>query len=221
MTIDQHDSLDLQADIKAIVREWPDLEEALARGGSADRSGVRTVPGSQVPIDPNVSDLLAEIESWALFLARVLIDEIDWRPPRPATALSILSDIALAHFGHFSEHQDEALALSIAEDARRLRKRVRAITDPSKRRRFRLGIACTEHGTSDMGERVPCTGQYETMLDPTGLVHDMVCNRDPEHRMTLLDWQRSQRRNPLDPTHAAELIRAITRRHMTLTTDAS
>ena len=79
---------------------------------------------------------------------------------------------------------------------------------PSGRRWIPLHIACLEHGTSDKGERVVCPGQYRALLDPEkpGLIPDMVCEADPTHRISPLDWQRAARKSGFDPERMRERL---------------
>lgn len=216
----QHISDRLRKHLRTIVDWWDDLHDDLARGGGIDRTGVRTIPASRVLIDTTVSDLIAEIDSWARFLARILVDEIDWTPPTPTTTKRILDDIALARVGHFSSHPDEHLAAAVMDDAARLARTVMRTLDPNRRRRIRLGVPCLEHTTTDLGQRVPCDGEYETWLYPDELLRDMVCSRDPAHRMTPLEWQRSQRKGLIDRDAGVELLRAITHKHTSATMPA-
>jgi hypothetical protein len=130
-----------------------------------------------------------------VFLARVLIDETDWTPGSYDTA-AMLRDIADNRIGHFTAHEDDGIREAVTEDAARIARLVHKTARPSNTRTIRLGIPCLEHGTSDLGERVVCTGQYATQLDAGERISDLVCTQDPMHRMTPLEWQRSQRHDP-------------------------
>lgn len=207
-----HRSLEVQQHIDTIVRHWPALLARLGGGGGVDRSGVHVAPGSRMLIDADVSRVIGEVSEWAVFLARVLMDEVTvervdavcpwtfrvaaepWAPRSTATP-DLLHEIATERIGHFTEHEDEQLALSVADDSERLAKKVVRTAIPSGRRRIRLGIPCLEHGTTDLGERVPCKGQYTTVLAPDESIGDLVCTKDDTHRMTPLEWQRAQRRD--------------------------
>lgn len=197
MSAVEHAALAVQRDMRAIADQWPALVARLTGGGGGggDRSGVRRPPGSKPPIDVHIADVTAEIQAWVTFLARVLIDETDWTPGSHDTA-AILRSIADERTGHFTQHQDDGLAQSVLDDADRLAKLAHNTLNPTGRRTIRLGIPCLEHGTSDLGERVVCTGQYATVLSPDEAVGDMVCTQDSTHRMTPLEWQRSQRHDP-------------------------
>lgn len=192
---EQHGALTVQRHMRDITDLWPELHAALAGGGSPDSAGVHTVPSSRMPINAHVSDVIAEIDAWVHFLARVLLDETDWLPASDRTA-DILDDIATNRVGHFTEHTDEGIREATADDAKRLAKLALNTARPSGRRKIRLGTPCLEHGTTDLGERIVCTGEYTTVLDPSETIGDLVCSKDPAHRMTPLEWQRAQRHDP-------------------------
>ena len=191
----EHDSLTVQRHMREITDLWPELHAALAGRSSGDNAGVHTVPGSRMPINAHVSDVIAEIDAWVTFLARVLIDETNWLPASDRTR-DILDDIATNRVGHFTEAEDEGLRECVADDAARLAKLARNTARPTGRRKIRLGTPCLEHATTDLGERVPCTGEYTTILDPSETISDLVCSKDASHRMTPLEWQRAQRHDP-------------------------
>ena len=196
MSTAEHTALAVQRDMREIADLWPELVQRLAGGGGGgDRSGVRLPPGSKPPIDMHAADVTSEIQAWVTFLARVLIDETDWTCPSNDTA-TILRDIADNRVGHFTESDDEGLREATTDDATRLAKLARNTARPANRRTIRLGIPCLEHDTSALGERIVCTGQYATVLNEDERVGDMVCTQDATHRMTPLEWQRSQRHDP-------------------------
>ncbi len=192
---EQHSALTTQQHMRDIASMWPELVARLGGSSGGDNAGVHTVPGSKMPIDAHMSDVMAEVSEWAAFLAHVLIDETDWTPRSTDTAV-LLYDISEWRIGHFTEHPDEHLRIAIEDDAKRLAKLVRNTVRPSGRRKIRLGTRCLDYGTSDLGERIVCTGEYETILDPAETIGDLVCSKDPQHRMTPLEWQRAQRHDP-------------------------
>lgn len=195
MTAIEHAALTVQRDMREIANLWPRLNALITSGGTGDKSGVRRPPGSKPPIDVHIADVQIEVAEWVVFLARALMDETDWTPADTRTG-PMLREIADMRVGHFTSHPDEALSIAVADDAGRLAKLITNTVNPSGRRTIRLGIPCLEHGTSDLGERVVCTGQYATTLDPGERIGDLVCTQDSMHRMTPLEWQRSQRHDP-------------------------
>lgn len=191
----EHAALAVQRDMQEIAELWPELTARLSGGSGGDRSGVRRPPGSKPPIDVHIADVTSEIQAWVVFLAHVLLDETDWTCTDRDTA-AILRSIATQRVGHFTAHQDTELAHAVTEDAARLAKLAHTTARPTGRRTINLDIPCLEHATTDMGERVICTGQYATSLVPGERIGDFVCTKDPQHRMTPLEWQRSQRHDP-------------------------
>lgn len=182
-------------DLHDIARLWPELTERIAAGGGSDSSGF--VTGSKVrplPISAHVIDVITEVEEWVTFLARVLIDETDWTVTNKTTP-GLIESIA-GRVGHFTEHPDQFLAQSFCDDAQRLRELVQATAHPSGKRTLRIGAPCFEKSTSDLGERIPCPGQYTVLADPERpyVVPDIICDRDRSHRITPVEWQRAYRR---------------------------
>lgn len=232
---EQVSALNARDDLLAIADAWSELIARAAAASSGRRA--EKVKGSKVrplPIDAHVIDVITEVEQWAHFLARVLIDETEWLPPaigdprrcpwcngrgfattvhtgkrwcvlcdgRGAVPLAepnageTLRSIAEQRIGHFTAHADEMLALAFADDARRLRELVLPVARPSGRRRLRIGARCFEKGTSDLGERIPCPGQYTVLADPDKpyVIPDIVCDVDHHHRIEPVEWQRAYRR---------------------------
>ena len=208
----QHSALDTRDNMLAIADTWPDL---LDRLGNEGRAGGEKVRGTKTPglaINEAVSDVLAELTRWVGFLVHVLIDETDtWNPPRGADAPALLTHIARERLGHFTAHEDEGLRHAIADDAHRLRRLAEHTAYPTGRRWVPVHVACLEYATTDLGERTPCTGEYRVMLDPEahGMVPDMVCELDPTHRISPLDWQRAARKSGHDPAQIRERLAAV------------
>ena len=64
-------------------------------------------------------------------------------------------------------------------------------------RRFPVG-GCPEHGTSELGERVPCPGSLKATLPRSGKgASDLTCTADAAHTWPSTDWlQLGRRINP-------------------------
>lgn len=214
---EQHGALTVQQHMRDIASLWPELVARVERGsGPADGNSGGNRPkrtAAPSPVNEAVIDVIAEISEWAVFLARVLMDEVTieryvavvpfaptvttepWAPAQTHTD-ALLREIADTRVGHFTEHDDAFFAESVAEDAARLAKLALVTARPNPRRRIPLHIPCAEYGTSDMGERTPCAGSLYTTLAPDERLGDFVCDDDPSHRMTPLEWQRAQRHDP-------------------------
>jgi hypothetical protein len=102
----------------------------------------------------------------------------------------------VAHVGHFTEHEDQMLAMAFCDDAERLRKLVEATARPSGRRRLRIGARCFEKVGTDTGARVKCPGHYTVLADPDRphTIPDIVCDVNSGHRIEPVEWQRAYRR---------------------------
>lgn len=211
--------------LETIADAWTVLEKLVA-AGSTPGSGAGK-PASRVPIDAHVADVRTELALWVRFLARVLMEEVTverwpgvpwallhrvaepWAPPTLDTGL-LVRHIATERIGHFLHHEDQHLRIEFLDDAERLAGLARRTAWPSGARWLRTGVLCAEHGTSDLGERVACTGEYRVhMLPGQDVMPDMVCSEDQEHRITPLEWQRAERRKPMDVQAAAKFARTL------------
>lgn len=214
-----------QGHLETIADAWTVLDKLIA-AGSTPGSGAGK-PASRAPIDAHIADVRQEIALWTRFLARVLMEEVivervvptpwvgagtfaePWAPPTLDTG-RLARHIGKERIGHFLAHEDEHLRIEFLDDAERLAGLARRTAWPSGARWLRTGVECTEHGTSDMGERTTCKGEYRVLMLPEqGAIPDMVCNEDQEHRITPLEWQRAQRRRPMDAQAAAKLARTL------------
>lgn len=73
----------------------------------------------------------------------------------------------------------------------------RRTVDRPRYRKIPTHVQCLDYETNAKGERVPCHGEYTVTLDNDKTwiqVPDMVCDHDPEHRVTPDEWQRAARR---------------------------
>lgn len=83
------------------------------------------------------------------------------------------------------------LGKEVAKHARNLS----GIVQETGVRKFPIG-GCPEHGTSDMGERIPCPGELRAMLrkDDDLLPSEVACSVDEEHRWAAREWMQLGRR---------------------------
>lgn len=179
-----------------------------------------------VPLDLTAAQARMDIASWATYLARVLMDEVlveryvgppwtvtvvveAWSPPTSDPA-GLLRHIAENRIGHFTSG-DPLASADFLDSAEEHARRARAAAWPTGARWIRLHVPCPEAGTSDMGERVPCGGEYRMWMQPgQETLGDMVCDRDSQHRISPVEWQRAMRRKGITSTEgAARLVRTI------------
>jgi len=208
-----------------IATAWPVLTDMVAAGSTPGSGSGK--PASRTPIDAHVADVRTELALWVRFLARVLMEEVvverwpgvpwsaghrvaePWAPPTLDTG-ELAHHMATERIGHFLAHEDQHLRVEFLDDAKRLSGLARRTAWPSGARWMRTGVECTEHGTSDLGERVVCQGEYRVFMHPDqDVVPDMVCTDDSAHRITPLEWQRAQRRNPMDAQAAARFAMTL------------
>lgn len=211
--------------LETIADAWIELDDAVA-AGSAPGSGAGE-PASRAPIDAHVADVRQEVALWVRFLARMLMKEVTverviptpwinagtfaepWAPPTLDTG-QLARHIASERIGHFLHHEDQHMRIEFLDDAERVAGLARRTAWPSGARWMRTGVECTEHGTSDTGERVACKGEFRVFMQPgQDAVGDMVCTEDQEHRITPLEWQRAKRRQPMDAQAAAGFARTL------------
>ena len=207
----EHPSVRAAKDLRAIARTWPHLESALARTGAPGQGGGKPTKSASQPlvINAHVSDVMGEIASWAHFLARTLLNEtIDYLPPQQPGTPALLESIAL-RVGHFLGDHD--LANTFPDDCHDNARKAHNTAHPNGARRIPTRVKCLDHGTDQLGQRVPCDGEYTVLLNPDshGLIPDMVCNQDKAHRITPAEWQRLERRGPADPVAARAMLARI------------
>src|SRR5699024_8132369 len=111
----------------------------------------------------------------------------------------LLRDIAKWKVGHFTaDDYDEGARAAFIDDAEEMHRLALKTARPSGVRRIPLHVRCMDYGTSDLGERVACEGEYHALLLPWRPdLPDMVCDQDESHRMSPLQWQRAQKRTNL------------------------
>lgn len=83
------------------------------------------------------------------------------------------------------------LATEVGQHARNLS----GLVQETGVRKFPIG-GCPEHGTSDLGERVPCQGELSALLrkDDDLLPSEVACSADVEHRWPAREWMQLGRR---------------------------
>jgi hypothetical protein len=193
-----------------VAEAYEAIGEQLTAAGR--RGSARTQPTSRPPADLQLLAVRQEIDAWATWCGRAILDAHDaagqavelaaWTP-------ALLRDIAEVYLGVF--FADPLQAAEFMEAAEEHAHRARATAWPSGARWIRLHVSCPESGTDDVGRRVPCGGEYRMWMRPDqDVLGDMVCDRDREHRITPAEWQRAMRRKGVSsPDGAARLVRTI------------
>lgn len=114
----------------------------------------------------------------------------------------------------FTTHPGDELALEVWIDVDDVARRVRWATTP-RPSIIDVGIPCDEHGTSDLGERIPCEGRLTAAVTSGRSLPDLRCSADPTHLVTVSEWMHAswKRTRSLDPGAVRDLVRQIGRRH--------
>lgn len=114
----------------------------------------------------------------------------------------------------FTTHPGDQVALEVWTDAADVARRIRWATTP-RPSIIDVGIPCDEHGTSDLGERVPCEGRLTAAVTSGQSLPDLRCSADPTHLVTVSEWMHAswKRTRSLDPGAVRDLVRQIGRRH--------
>ncbi|HEY9250567.1 MAG TPA: hypothetical protein VIO38_15615 [Rariglobus sp.] len=173
------------SDLQTVARVWPDTEAQLtAPNKGGDGTGVRSARAPGIDLNPRVVEARKDITNTLTFWVHLLIDEHETLQLH-GTDPSAMARFIGSNVRHLTHHHDEGIALSIVEDAHRLARLVIATAYPKGARRYEPGIPCVEHATSDMGERVPCAGEYGAWVwDGMGYVPDLECSLDRGHVLT-------------------------------------
>ena len=189
----------LRRDLRTLAERWSDLEAALTSPEAAPlhlvaQPGTEDNTGNAVGIELNtqVTNARTAVAGLAWFVVGVLRDDYDdarkeFRPPADQSVPSLLLWIERWHVDHLMREGVEETALDIAADARKAEKQTYRALNAA--RTVYVGIPCVEHATTDLGERVPCTGQMTARAVP-GVMSDLVCTADSAHRIEPGQWQR-------------------------------
>lgn len=173
-----------------IVTMWPALEDHLMHeGGAIER--VTGTPEAPLPINVRVSDLIAEVRTWAIFLGRVLLDETDWQAPRFDTTPAILHSIVTTRIGHFTNDPDPRIVEQFVEDAEHLAAKVAYIVNPRppEVRKPRTRIRCRSTTTCPGVYYLPVSSDRDERSPELDEPPDLVCTVDPRHRAGALYWR--------------------------------
>lgn len=184
----------MRDDMRALADDWARLEAAVtAEPEHAERNG-KASGHDALRLNLAALDTQREVAELVHFVARVVVDE---RPARPdgTTTPGLLRWLADMHVPWLAQHE---LAAAIADDMRQAVGKVGRVLTGCRAKVIRLGIPCAEYGTSDLGERIPCTGHLRTVVTPGSQeMPDLVCSHDPGHRIPPSEWMRESYRRRL------------------------
>ena len=212
----------MRSQLESIAAAWPDLQDSLGaseRVSSAEQGHQKNGGKSHgTALNERVSDAMraASLLVWAM--TRILLDDYDEEGrvlpvPKVQDTPTLAAWLAKLHVGHFASHPGDNLALETLEDIRTAHRNVMAAAYPKGGRKVETGLPCDQHGTSTMGERVPCEGTMVAYVAPgMSWTPDLVCTVDPQHRLTPDVWQRpgwKRAHERMDPAGVRALVGRI------------
>lgn len=182
---------------RRVATQWHQTINALTATTTSDSAGYIT--GGTTPeltINEHAADDRKKILTDARYWTHILLDTGRIaRVPDPDDVPRMASLIA-THITHLTRLHTTGPtgiphAVGIVQDALACGGKMRWLVNPQPTRRFKPGIPCTEHTTSDTGERVHCPGEYTARLGEqmTGLP-DLVCSEDSSHVLTPAGFRR-------------------------------
>lgn len=195
----------LRERLHAIADAWDDLEEALI--GEGGMHGEPTTGSKDVGLRLNEKAANARARAtadlWAY--ARIVFewaDENGRQLVAPPSIPGLARWIADWHLDVFVRHVGSYSALAFSDGVHELSRAVRNAAYPSGAHKVETGLRCTEHGTSEGGERVPCVGAMVAWIRPQATdLPDLVCTEDETHTIDPATWQRAGwKRAALNPS---------------------
>lgn len=190
-------------DLNAIADAWDDLNDQLAAPAQGAGQRVSGTPSIGLVINMHVSTIIATVQADLGFILRVLADETTTLPPANATMPQKLRWVAMWRSEWLTRHQD--LGQALQDDWRALQGRVDRAAYPTGERTIKVGIGCPDHTTDDLGQRLPCPGNL-TARTTHNHTPDLICDHDPTHRITPVEWLNAARRAAYDPTRIRERL---------------
>ena len=205
----------LRANLRTIAARWDDLEAMLTAAEKGGGDGGRGNHADSVGLSLNEAAMRARTaaSNLAWFAMQVIRDDYDdlgrpFTPPNPPTVPALLTWVERWHLAHLLHDGAEETAHEIDRDAAQVERLTFNALEPV--RWVDVNLTCDKHGTSDMGERVPCEGKMRAKVG-RGVLPDLVCSDDPSHVVTPAQWERAQwhRTAKLDEAATRRLVRQI------------
>lgn len=213
---------DLRRHVRDIAADWAAAHRSLRPGSSGDGEKVGGSRGAPIPVDVDVADILRRTRSDVWFVVRMVYDEREltdvdagdrsvpalcrWlaRPERED------DEQPGDHLGWLAGHKDAALVQGVCDDLAADAQAVSWATVPLRARRVEIqGLRCTEHGTSDMGERVECGGTLYALVGARDGLPDLRCSHDRSHVIDPATWTSRGFNRHLDRAGMLNLRRAV------------
>jgi hypothetical protein len=186
----------LKADLTFIAESWPDLEDALVSSEVVEGDKGKQKHG-MVSVGTNLNEKVMAARQQAAdvvwFILGVLRDDFDdmgraFNPPTggvPEMALWI----ATWHVDHLARTTADETSVEIVSDVASAKRKVSSAAYPTGAHWIEVGLPCDQHGTSDLGERIPCEGILRALVG-IGRMPDLVCTVDETHIVEPPVWER-------------------------------
>lgn len=198
-------------DLRTIAAGWHAAHQSLrpAQSKSDPVAGSRAIP---LPVDTDVADRIRDAKAAVWFIARVVIDERkNVEPPKSADLPTVARWLVEGeHVEWIAGHKDADLVQAVCDDLDHHARSILWCAEPVRARLVPVGIRCTEHGTSDMGERVECEGMLRAVLGVRDGLPDLVCTADRSHVVDPATWTSKGFNRKMDREGAINLRQAIT-----------
>ena len=135
-------------------------------------------------------------------------DRAEFDPPRSTDTGVLARWVATWHVPHLTATTAQETTEEVADDLAKAERATFNALDPA--RWVDVNLACDDHGTTELGERVPCEGTMRARVG-RGVLPDLVCSVDPSHTISPAQWERAQwrRTRDLDEEGMRRLVRRI------------
>lgn len=217
-----------------IAERWPELENALQWRETPNAGPIPPQPGDIDPdegvgnvtgltVNEQVIHAMRKSASIVRYCTLTLRDEADrvgtpHTPPRTDGSLDdtpkLARWVALANAYTLTTAPPENVVHAIAGDLITAETATYRALNPRGIHWAPVNLACDDHDTSDLGERIPCPGRMWAKVG-TEVMPDLVCDHNPEHTVEPGTWERQgwrrRLRQPLHPSGMARLAQRLAR----------
>ena len=209
----------LREGLRFIADSWEDLEAALTSSEAPAGEKGKQKHG-MIAVGTNINEKVIAARTKASetvwFIMGVLRDDLDdeqrvFAPPDLAVD-RLARWVSDWHVDHLASRTADETAVEVANDVAQAKRAVRSAAYPSGVYWVEVGLGCEQHGTSDMGERVPCEGEMRALVGRDAGVPDLVCSVDDTHTVEPAVWERmgwKRAHRNLNPEGVANLTRRL------------
>ena len=221
----------MRENLELIATAWLDVERALVSMGAAlrEQAGRQKRGGKThgLVLNETVVEARTKSAAYLRWAARDLMGTYDEAGrvlllPENHTVPAVAQWIAESHLEDFTAHESDHIALEAWGDLAEIRSLIMRGAYPLGMGKLVLGIPCEWHGTSETGERTPCTGTLYTITSRKADGYsDLVCSEDRAHRVSPAEWLagswRRRHQRDMDQGGVDRLMRGLGLRHTSST----